>query len=345
MRVVQLGPYPPPQGGVQTHIVALRRYLQARGIPCAVINLTRHRQADADEVYYPHNALAVLRLLVELPGDIVHLHVGGTIPPRLLALGVVCSLLPGRKAVFTCHSGGYPTSGPGRRARRATLRGFVFRRFDAVIAVNQELDAMFLKFGVSRQRLRLIGPHALPVRPPAGPLPPDLAAFVASHGPVLTTVGLLEPEYDLPMQIAVLGRVREYAPGAGLLIVGSGSLAADLRRQIEATPYRDHVRLCGDLDHDVTLRALAATDLFLRTTQYDGDSISVREALHLGVPVIATDNGMRPAGVRLIPAADLEALCDAIEQSLNEPRPAPATTAGGDENLEQVVALYRELSS
>ena len=41
--------------------------------------------------------------------------------------------------------------------------------------------------------------------------------------------------------------------------------------------------------------AMSRITIFLRTTLYDGDSISVREALHLGVPVIASDNGMRQA--------------------------------------------------
>src|SRR5438105_8526009 len=39
-----------------------------------------------------------------------------------------------------------------------------------------------------------------------------------------------------------------------------------------------------------SLRAIADADVLLRTTLYDGDAISVREALYLGTPVVATDN-------------------------------------------------------
>jgi glycosyltransferase involved in cell wall biosynthesis len=49
-------------------------------------------------------------------------------------------------------------------------------------------------------------------------------------------------------------------------------------------------------------------DVMLRTTLFDGDAISVHEALYLGTPVIATDNGMHPEGVRLILNADRNAL-------------------------------------
>src|SRR5262245_57958810 len=110
MRVLQMGPYPPPHGGVQTNLVAIRQFLLARGIPCAVINLTRYRRQDGDGVYYPKNALQVLRLLAQLQYDIIHLHIGGDLTPRLLMLGLACCLVPRSKTVFTFHSGGYPLS-------------------------------------------------------------------------------------------------------------------------------------------------------------------------------------------------------------------------------------------
>ncbi|MDQ3755346.1 MAG: glycosyltransferase, partial [Acidobacteriota bacterium] len=108
-------------------------------------------------------------------------------------------------------------------------------------------------------------------------------------------------------------------------------------------PYSAHILLCGDVPHDATLRAIAESDLFLRTTLYDGDSISVREALHLGVPVIATDNGMRPEGVILIPPARLEALCETIENNLAPRRAVPNSADAGEENLAAIVNLYREV--
>jgi hypothetical protein len=81
-------------------------------------------------------------------------------------------------------------------------------------------------------------------------------------------------------------------------------------------------------------------DLLLRTTRYDGDSISVREALHLGIPVIATDNEMRPPGVHLIPKADLKALCSMVEAVLKG-RPNTATPlSAGHQSLDAVLDFY-----
>src|SRR5579875_2009718 len=63
--------------------------LKEQGVPYRVINLTRHRRPDSEEVYYPRSAAQVVRLLFRLPYDVAHLHVGGDLSHRLLALGLV----------------------------------------------------------------------------------------------------------------------------------------------------------------------------------------------------------------------------------------------------------------
>ena len=343
MKVVQLGPYPPPHGGVQTNLVAIRNYLRRNGHECDAVNLTRFRRENADGVYYPESAGQLMRLLWRLPADILHLHFGGDLTPRLLGLALFCTTIPGRKTVMTFHSGGYPGSPAGQTAAPGTLRGLVMRRLDGVIAVNAEIAALFGRFGVPEKRIRTILPFV--VQPPDRgiALPERLTTFLARHRPALLTVGLLEPEYDLPMQIDVMGGILERFPGAGLVIVGAGSLEESLRRQIATKAYADRVLLYGDMPHTVTLRAMLECDILLRTTLYDGDSVSVREALYIGTPVIATDNGMRPAGVHLIPASDPARLCDAVSSLLNagEARREPA--GDGQENIRAVVEFYQEL--
>jgi glycosyltransferase involved in cell wall biosynthesis len=345
MRVVQLGPYPPPHGGVQTNLVAIREYLRRNGHTCDAINLTRHRREDADGVYYPLGAAALMRLLRRLPADILHLHFGGDLTPRLLGLALFCTLLPGRKTVLTFHSGGYPGSPEGQTAAPATLRGFVLRRLDGLIGVNAEIATLFAKFGVRRERIRTILPFA--VEPPdrSLPLPERLAAFLGTHNPKLLTVGLLEPEYDLPMQIDAMGEILERYPGAGLLIVGAGSLEEALRARIASKPYRDRVVLYGDMPHAVTLRATLECDLLLRTTLYDGDSVSVREALYIGTPVIATDNGMRPEGVHLILPSDPGRLRDAVCELVSRGNSRQAPAGDGQENIRAVAQFYEEVLS
>jgi glycosyltransferase involved in cell wall biosynthesis len=344
MRIVQLGPFPPPHGGVQTNVVAIREYVRKHGIGCAVINLNRFRRPDADEVYYPKTAFQVLKLLGRLPSDIIHIHYGGKLSLRLQVMGLICTLMPGKKTVMTFHSGGYPSSPEGRRAHFWSFRAFVFRRFDALIGVNQEILDLFQKMGVHPERTQLIYPHYVGPGAASADLPERARAFFQSHQPLLLTVGLLEPEYDLKLQIDSLEQVRKRHPQAGLVIAGAGSLASELSDHISSKPYANHVLLYGDMPHPVTLRAIRDCSALLRTTLYDGDSVAVREALHLGTPVIATDNLMRPPGVHLIPAQNAQALVAAIDCVLAQPRPR-ASEESSEANLAAVLNMYRRVTA
>jgi len=345
MKVVQLGPYPPPHGGVQTNLVAIREYLLANGHECLALNLTRFRGTEADGVYYPRSAAGLAWLLLRLRADIVHMHFGGDLTTRLLGLAFLTSLLPGRKTVLTFHSGGYPSSPAGRTAGPRTLRGLVLRRLDGLIAVNAEIAALFRKFGVRPERIRTILPFVVKPPDPALVLEGLLRDFTAAHQPLLLTVGLLEPEYLLPLQIDTMEYVLQRFPEAGLIIVGAGSLEEDLRNHIARKPYSEHVLLYGDLPHPMTLRLMLQSDALLRTTLYDGDSVSVREALYLGTAVIASDNGMRPPGVRLIPVSNRERLRDAIFEVLEGNLPRRTIAGDGQENIRDVIAFYREALS
>jgi glycogen synthase len=344
MRVLLLGPYPPPHGGVQTNLVAIRSFLRKHSVPCAVINITRHRKAEIDEVYYPKSPLQTVQLLQRLPYDVLHLHVGGILSNRLLALALVCTLRPKVKSVMTFHSGGFPSMPQGQLLGPSSFAGFVLRRFDALIGVNEEIMAFFRKMKVASGRARLISPFAAVSYETSTSLPEPLAGFFRAHDPALISVSGLEPEYDLPIQIDAMPQVRQKFPDAGLLLIGSGSLEAELRAKIQANPCAPHILLAGDVPHDATMQAISSARLLLRTTLYDGDALSVREALQLGTPVIATDNGMRPAGVHLIAKSNPLQLLRAIEQQITSQSEPRQPSSDDESNLQAVFDLYRELT-
>jgi glycogen synthase len=344
--VLQLGIFPPPWGGVQTNLVAIRDYLRQQEVPAGVISLSRYRRENSDEVYYPHGALEVLLLLWKLPYRILHMHIGGTETPRLLALGLLCSWLPGHRSVLTFHSGGYPSSKAGKAAKPASLTGFVFRRFDHVISVNPEIAHVMLRYGVKPERLSTIRPDAAHQAPISPQLPERLRNFSEAHSPLLLTVVLLEPEYDVTLQIETLGAIRQDHPEAGLLIIGSGSLEAELRQKIAEQPWSGHILLAGDVPHPDTMRAIQDADMLLRTTLYDGDAVSVREALHLGTPVIATDTGLRPPGVVLMKLHDPVSLRAAVSQVWSSRGVADGSTSRSvdvSDGLRRLMEVYQRL--
>ncbi|MEQ1693687.1 MAG: glycosyltransferase, partial [Gemmatimonas sp.] len=156
MHVCLMGPVPPPWGGVQAHMMDVRRAVLSAGHRCSLINITRHRDRDADDIYFPDSASAVLGTIRALRPDVVHIHAGGDFSLRYAALFVALALGLRQSTAFTFHSGGFPDSPTGRRARPLSLRGLALGRLDAVIGVNASLIAAFRRYGVKESRLHLI---------------------------------------------------------------------------------------------------------------------------------------------------------------------------------------------
>jgi glycogen(starch) synthase len=345
MRILQIGPYPPPHGGVQTNLKAIYDRLLVNGHDGLVIAVTRRSATEGvPNTYKPRTAIALFRLLISLRYDLVHLHLGGELTTRLAVLMFVCGLLPGKKSVVTFHSGGFAMNKLSA-AKPYSLRGIAFRSVDHVIAVNEQMVDMMRRYGVRSSRLSLIPPFVARRPAPGAVLSESVSSFVESRRPLLLSMSLLEPEYAVELQVEAMARILERYPDAGLLIAGSGSLFEQLQELIAAKPYKDRLLLAGDLDHDVTLRIMELADVALRPTHYDGDAVSIREALYLGTPVIATDNGMRPEGVILISLPpDASQLAEAVIRTLDGGPPKfEAPASDGSENINSVLRLYDRL--
>lgn len=324
-------------------MLAIKEELLRCGYHCSIISITRSETIGTeDHVYHPRNPLELLKLLFSLRYDILHLHIGGGIPLRVLLLILACSIVARGKSVMTLHSGGYAIE-TSDKANAWTFQGFVFRKVTRIIVVNDLMTRMFSKFGVQAEKVRLIYPFVLEKPKELVFIPEQFRAFFARHEKILLTVGLLESHYDLVMQIDVLERVLCKAPKTGLLIIGSGSMKSELARIIQSKAYSEHILLAGDTERDVVLHLIHKADVLLRTTIFDGDAISIREALYLGTAVIATNTGMRPEGTRLIPIGDHQALERAIELELAEGKRGEISSEDGWGNIRAVVRLYEEL--
>jgi glycosyltransferase involved in cell wall biosynthesis len=326
-------------------MLAIRAELLAAGHHCTIVATSKSTLIVPEpDVYHPGGALALLKLLYTLKFDVLHIHIGGEISPRLLALIFFCTARARGRCVMTLHSGGYPLSPEGKNARPNSTRGFIFRRFSRIIAVNQMMFEMFERYGVKRENIRTILPFSNELPDKSVEIPPELKDFAARHTPFLFSASLLEAEYDLPLQIEALGEVLKEFPHAGLMLAGSGSLENKLREIIKDKPYGDQIMLTGDLDHNIVLSLTRDCDIMLRTTRYDGDAISVREALFLETPVIATDNGMRPDGVYLTPVGDVNALGTGIKGIARREKPAKTPKAEDKSNIRSVIHLYSEIA-
>jgi glycosyltransferase involved in cell wall biosynthesis len=163
-------------------------------------------------------------------------------------------------------------------------------------------------------------------------LPPDVESFIEDHEPVFVLVGALNPTHGVDLLLRSSARIRRILPHHGVLIIAFKSKDLQYEREIE--------RLRTELDlaeavlipsaFENVAEALRQSDVFVRPTLSDGDSIAVREAMTVGLPVVASDVGYRPPGIILFPAGDWERLADALIVASNVKSDASAPSANSE---------------
>jgi glycosyltransferase involved in cell wall biosynthesis len=113
------------------------------------------------------------------------------------------------------------------------------------------------------------------------------AAFgVPPDAPVIAVLGRLAPDKGHRDALAAFALVRGRLPDARLLVVGSGKLEAELRREALAAHPDGAVVFTGHVD-DVGA-AVEAAGVVLVTSLREGMPHVILEAMALGTPVVAT---------------------------------------------------------
>ena len=104
----------------------------------------------------------------------------------------------------------------------------------------------------------------------------------------------------------------------------------------------ENVFLLGDVNHDTCLALMSASDVFVRSTLADGDSTSVREALSLGVPVVASRIGTRPAGAILFQPGDVGEMLSKVELAMAMKRDGEVPAA---DCMDRLMEIYQHVTA
>jgi glycosyltransferase involved in cell wall biosynthesis len=134
------------------------------------------------------------------------------------------------------------------------------------------------------------------------------------------SVGRLDTQKNPWMLMKAFAGVSD--PRSHLIFVGDGYLLPQLRETVRAKGLDDRVHFLGER-FDIA-DCLAAADIFVLTSNWEGNPLSVMEAMASGLPVIATAVGGVPelvenAGI-LVDAGDSDRFADAMRDLLRNPR-------------------------
>ncbi|MEV0353805.1 glycosyltransferase family 4 protein [Nonomuraea sp. NPDC050680] len=232
------------------------------------------------------------------------------------------------------------------------LERVVASRADQVLVVSPDLGERMRALGA-----REVGPAVVPAPVPraARRSPQEVRAELgAGRRPIVLTVARLAQQKGLETLLdAARGPWADEGETPLFAVAGDGPLLGDLRRRIEAEALP--VVLLGNRDDVPDL--LAAATVVVWASRWEGQPLSVSEALMIGRPVIATAVGGVPdllagAGI-LVPYGDVAALRAAVQDVVGDGAEAARLAAAAarrgaelpdaDEALESVLNVYRRL--
>ena len=141
---------------------------------------------------------------------------------------------------------------------------------------------------------------------------------VSTAAPLLVNVGRLARQKNQTLLLDMLALL----PAAHLVIVGEGELRAELQQLADRPGVRGRVHFAGELDRADGLGIVAAADVFVFPSLFEGLPLALAEAMSLGVPIVASDvpanrELLGDSGV-LVPAADAVAMAGAVQSILSD---------------------------
>ena len=292
-------------------------------------------------------------LVVDRRIDIIHGHDYKT---DLLAW--LLSRRTGATAVATAH--GWTGQSWRERTIYYPAHKRLIARFRRVIAVSTDIRDALVAHGASAHRVSVvlngIDPTAFRRSLPRVE-PIRLALAFSPTDVVIGAVGRIERQKRFDLLLEACAALAPQRPHLRLVIVGDGSLRADLEAHAQRLKIEGMCRFLGQRDDLVDLHH--AFDVFVQSSEYEGTPNAVLEAMAMETPIIATDAGgtrelaLPDEHALIVPLRDVSSLAAAIGAVVDHPASARARAAAARRRVEtdlsfdartrRVEAIYEEL--
>ncbi|WP_223910401.1 glycosyltransferase [Geobacter sp. AOG1] len=301
-------------------------------------------------------------------GDLLHVNLPA--PNYCRSAIIAASMCRIRGVVTTSHLPNltFPRSKLGMLAGRSIWDWIVWRMvFDiidtSIVVSEASADSLKANYPTSPDRVRCIHNGVDQTRF-AGVERIDVENVkqefgISANDLVVASVGRLHPQKGYTYLLNAMLKLNRNIPNVKLILVGDGPLRADLGRLAVDLGLKDKVIFAGKRDDIPQL--LAASDIYVNSSLFEGLPFSILEAMSAGVPVVATavDGNKEiiydPGSGILVPAEDAEGLANAISILANDSNRRRTLGMQGrdvvtkifsiDLMLQKTEQLYREVAA
>jgi hypothetical protein len=316
-KVLIIGPLAPPFGGVSIHILRLTELLNSH-FDFDFVDESRIKKKE----YFNLRSLNLLKYFDKIKNaDLLYINSGKT---SLRIFHLLIGKLFAKKMILIIHS--FPKT--STLVKRPVNQIYNFA--NQIMLVNEQLKTNFIlpenKYVVKEAFI-----------PPAIENESELSPYISrwldekkDKGNTIICANASSLEmynsedvYGLDLCIAVLDRLRKKNVCASFIFVVS-SIEKNEEKFLEYKNELSKLKLDNDFllinERLSFVRVIQMSDIVLRSTNTDGDALTVREGLFLKKPVLASDVVKRPEGVILFKNRnidDLEFKLENLIQSKN----------------------------
>jgi glycosyltransferase involved in cell wall biosynthesis len=202
------------------------------------------------------------------------------------------------------------------------MQWFAFRGSVVPVAISQEVAASFRR--VYGLKCQAVVPNGIPIGSYCSH-PDDRVRWrnkerFDQDDVLFTCVGRLEPQKNPFLLVRAFAALND--PRAHLVLLGDGTLQGGLIEYVRNQRLEDKIHLLGKRN-DVA-ECLAASDVFILASNWEGNPLAVMEAMAAGLPVISTAVGGVPELVPSgrcgthVPPEDCQALTAAMRRLLED---------------------------
>jgi glycosyltransferase involved in cell wall biosynthesis len=172
------------------------------------------------------------------------------------------------------------------RRNPLSARKYSARRIDAVIAISQTVKDVFIRGGYPPERVHVV-PSGLDIE--ALLRVESDAALIGRRGEAVVVGGMgkLSRKKNWQFMVRVAAAMKEEADGIRWVLAGDGPERARLEKLAARLGVEDRFEFLGFRPEGA--RLLKCFDLLFFPSRREGASVTVREAMVLGVPVVAVN--------------------------------------------------------
>jgi glycosyltransferase involved in cell wall biosynthesis len=312
LRLMLVGPLPPPAGGMANQTRQLADKLALEGAKVELVQTNApYRPAWLGSM---PGIRAIARLLPYLTAlwraaarnDVMHVMANSGWSWHLFAAPAIWIGWLRACPVVVNYRGG---EAEPFLMKHAALVRLTMARAALLVVPSGFLQGVFGRFGMTAT----IVPNAVDVERFSPTLPRPCGT-----APHLVVTRNLEAIYDNETAIRALALFRTQFTGAHLTIAGEGPERQRLEALALELGLRESIVFAGRLDRDGVVALYGSADVMINPSRVDNTPNSVLEALACGVPVVSTNVGGVPFLVEddrtalLVPPGDPQAMCDAL---------------------------------